>query len=194
MQSTKTYLHITAGSCFLGWTRCGGKLKLHKSPFPDITCRRVLIWEENCAKADDRNPARQLLTSMSSADVEACSPSKKRRMESTMKILSQPAGQPPQAPTPLSIPTSNLSSSSSSSEKMSTSAGKETTPCLESCPRDSIIAQILANSEADFGEATFCTPGVFFDDSCYSTSTGSDTVGSFSSQGHWVRLTFRLSL
>ncbi|XP_076454631.1 uncharacterized protein LOC143289520 isoform X2 [Babylonia areolata] len=88
-------------------------------------------------------------------------------------------------PPPPPLPPRSAATTQSCFSKEST-----TTTCLETAQKDSIIAQILAGTEgAEFGEPSFCPPGVFFDDSCFaSTSGGGDStpvcVGSHSS---WTR-------
>lgn len=128
-----------------------------------------------------------------SADGDSSSPSKKRRTENTTTNCSTTASQTLPTLTTTSATASTPTSTPPLTTRTTTTAScasvKETTTssCLEACQKDSIIAQILAGTDADFGESTLCPPGVFFDDSCYS-STASGTSCSFSPHDSWVSL------
>jgi len=125
-----------------------------------------------------------------SADGDLSSPSKRRRTENTATNCATTASPPLPTTTTTSATTSAPTSAPSLTTTTTTTAScanvkERSSACLETCQKDSIIAQILAGTEADFGEASLCPPGVFFDDSCYS-STATATSCSFSPQDSWV--------
>lgn len=150
------------------------------------------------ARQPDRLFTRQVEIDNMSADSDLCSPSRKRRTENTATNCSTTTSQP--LPTPTATPaakstpsppptttTVKTTTTASSSSSCAASEKETTSSSLEACQKDSIIAQILAGTDADFAEATLCPPGVFFDDSCYS-STNSGTPCSFSPHDSWVSL------